>query len=221
MIGEIDPPQQPRALLLAREVQEQLHDPEPVLRQVALPVVDLAVAALPHLGARGLRRKLLAVEVLGVHAHGEHLLVVGAVEDADLAARRQALGVAPHEVVIQLLGGRDLEAVDPDALRVDAAHHVPDRPVLAGAVQRLQHDEDPPAVLSGQTRLVDAQQLDSLLEQRHALLLLLDPGLERRIEIPGELDAAPRSHPERLDEARQAPAALIAQLCGHPSTSSG
>ena len=80
-----------------------------------------------------------------MHAHHEHLLVVGAVEDADLAPRRQALGVAPQVVVVELLGRGHLEAVHRHALRVDAAHHVADRAVLAGGVERLQHDEHAPA----------------------------------------------------------------------------
>jgi hypothetical protein len=37
---------------------------------------------------------------------------------------------------------RLLEAGDVDALRVDAAEHVPDRAVLAAGVHRLQDDED-------------------------------------------------------------------------------
>ena len=39
-----------------------------------------------------------------MHAHHEHLLVVGAIEDADLAAPGETLRVAPEEIVIELLG---------------------------------------------------------------------------------------------------------------------
>src|SRR3954462_8879402 len=78
----------------------------------------------------GLGRELLGDEVLGVHAYDQHLLVVGAVEDPDPAARRQALLIAAQVVLVKLARGRDLEALDPHALRVDAAHHVADIPSL-------------------------------------------------------------------------------------------
>ena len=46
-----------------------------------------------------------------------------------------------------------------DALRVHAAHHLPDRPVLAGGVQRLEHDQHAVSVLSREPLLVFGQQL--------------------------------------------------------------
>ena len=84
----------------------------------------------------------------------EDLLVVGTVEDPDVASPRQPLGVAPQVVVIELLGGGDLEAVNRDALRVHAAHDVPNRAVLPGSVKRLDADEHAPRVLGSETGLV-------------------------------------------------------------------
>ena len=95
-------------------------------------------------------------------AHDEDLLVVRAVEDADVAALGQLPLVAPQEVVVELLRRRDLEAADLDALRIDPAHDVPDGAVLAGRVHRLEHDDDPVRVLGGQTHLVLGEQLDAL-----------------------------------------------------------
>ncbi len=51
VVGQVDPAQEPDPLLLLGEVEEQLHDPEAVVGQVALPVVDLAVAPLPDVAA--------------------------------------------------------------------------------------------------------------------------------------------------------------------------
>ena len=177
MVRQVDPPQQAAALLLLREVQEELDDAEAVLGQVALPVVDRAVAPLPDVPLVRRLGQLLALEVLGVDADDEHLLVVGSVEDADLAARRQAARVAPEKVVVELLGRRDLEAVDRDALRVDAAHHVADRPVLAGRVERLEDDEDAPGVLSGQPRLVLRQQRTPSASSSAPSFFFLTPAL--------------------------------------------
>ena len=125
-----------------------------VLDEEALPVVDLAVAALPDVVAPRARRELLALEDLRVDAHDEDVLVVRPVEDRDLAARRQLLRVAPEVVVVELLRRRRPEAVDDDALRVHAAHHVPDRAVLAARVERLEHHEHAVGVLCGEPRLV-------------------------------------------------------------------
>ena len=87
MLGQVDAPQEADALLLLGEVQEQLHDPEAVLGEVALPVVDRAVAALPDVVLVASRGSFWRIEVLRVHPDDQHLLVVRAVEDADLAAR--------------------------------------------------------------------------------------------------------------------------------------
>ena len=108
--------------------------------------------------------KSLEVEVLGVHAHHENLLVVGAVEDSDLTARREPARVAPQVVVVELLDRRHLEAVDGHALRVHPAHHVADRSVLARSVERLEHHENTPHVLRGEARLVLGEHLHPLGE---------------------------------------------------------
>ena len=71
--------------------------------------------------------------------------------------RRQPLRVAPEVVVVELLRRGDLEAVHGDALRVDAAHHVPDRPVLPRRVERLEDDENAVGALRVEARLILGQ----------------------------------------------------------------
>src|SRR5262249_57599367 len=90
-----------------------------------------------------LGRKLLAEKELWMHPNDEHLFIVRPVEDADLPARRQPLLVAAEEVLVELARRRHLEALDAHTLRVDAAQHMADRPVLAGRVQRPQHAHTP------------------------------------------------------------------------------
>ena len=148
-----------------------------------------------------------------MYAHHEHLLVVGAVEDADLATLREALRVAPQEIVIELLGRWHLEAVHRDALRVHPAHHVADRAVLSGGVQRLQHHQHPPRVLSSQPGLVLREQAHPLGEQGDSLLLLY-AALEGRVEVLGEDHLRPGLNPERLDELRDPSLTLV----GHPQS---
>jgi hypothetical protein len=145
------------------------------------------VAVLPDVVLTSVGRQLLGNEVLGVHADDEHLLIVGAVEDADLAARGQALLVAAQVVPVELGRRRDLEALDPDPLRVDAAHHVTDRPVLARGVERLKHDDDAVRRLRRQLALVVGQDRDPVVEQSDPVLLLLDARLESGIEVLRQL----------------------------------
>ena len=174
-----------------REVQEDLDDAVAVVGQVALPVVDLAEAALPDVALAGAGWQLLAGQDLRVHAHHEHLLVVGAVEDADVAARRQATGIAPQVVVVELLRRGHLEAVHLHALRVDAAHDVADGAVLAGRVHGLEADQQRIGVLRRQPLLVLGQQLHAsgqdVLRLVLAVLACLDGSKSwgRRTRRPG------------------------------------
>ena len=100
-----------RALLLVlRDVQEELDDGRAVVGEHALEVVDLLVAALAP---------LLAIQL--VHPHDQHVLVMAAVEDHDLALRAAPAVDAPEEVVFELLAVGRLEARHPHALRIDRA----------------------------------------------------------------------------------------------------
>ena len=70
-------------------------------------------------------------------------LVMRPVEDAGLAPGGQAAGVPPQVVVAEFRRGRRLETGHADSLRVHAAHHVPDRAVLAARIDRLQTTRTP------------------------------------------------------------------------------
>ena len=72
----------------------------------------------------------------------EDVLVVGAVEDADHAAGRDAVVGAPEEVVAGFKGSGDFEGGYVAALGVDAGEDVADGAVLAGGVHALEDDED-------------------------------------------------------------------------------
>src|SRR5262249_4525353 len=191
----VDPPQEAAALLFPREVQEELHDREAVLDEEALPVVDLAVPARPHVAVSCRRRQLLALEDLRMDADDENLLVVRAVEDRDLPACREALRVTPEKVVVDLLRGRLAEAVDDDALGIDAAHHVTDRAVLATGVERLKRHEEPVRVLCRESLLVVPEHLDARLEKALRVALLREISRVRGIEVPLEDHVRARSDP--------------------------
>jgi hypothetical protein len=195
-------------LLLLRDVQEELQDHESLAREVALEGPDVLEAVVPDSLADERPRQLLAREDRGVHAHHQHFFVIGAVEDADPPALGQRPGRAPQEVVVELLRGRRLEGEHLAALRVDARHHVLDRPVLAGGVHRLEDQEHAPLVLRVEPVLQLGQELDASPEVLDGLLLRLDPARVVRVEV-AEAEALAVRDAERLDELGDAPPLLL------------
>src|ERR1700690_624809 len=74
------------ALLLLREVQEELDDAGTVDVQVSLEVCDRTIPLTPQLLIVMRRvREPLSQENVAMHAHDQHFLVIGSVEDADAA----------------------------------------------------------------------------------------------------------------------------------------
>src|SRR6202034_1139256 len=127
----VDAREEAPALLLLGEMQEELDDAGAVAVQVALESHDGLIALIPDgLSAAGIRQSFPAQD-LGVHAHDEHLLVVRAVEDSDLAALGQIARGTPEEVVLEFGGARMLEAEHIATLRIHTRHYVRDDPVLA------------------------------------------------------------------------------------------
>ena len=88
--------------------------------------------------------QFLAREQFLVDAHDEHVFVMRAVEDADLAAARRGLMNAPEKIVRKFLRGRRLETGDAAALRVEAAHDMADRAASSRCIDRLQNNEQRP-----------------------------------------------------------------------------
>ena len=87
--GLVEPREQPPALLVLGDVQEELEHDGAVAGEVTLEGADVLEAFLPDVLADEGLGDALARQDLGMHAHHQHLLVVGAVEDADVAAGRQ------------------------------------------------------------------------------------------------------------------------------------
>ena len=118
------------------------------------------------------RRQLLAGEDLRVHAHDEHLFVVGAVEDADPAALGQVLqaratgnrGRAPRCV-----GALNEETSQPCGLMPDMTCLIV--AVLAGGVHRLEDQQQRPAILGVEPLLQLGEPLDAALEELAGLFL--------------------------------------------------
>ena len=132
-----------------------------------------------------------------MHADDQHLLVIGAVEDADAAALRQRLRGAPEKIVVQFGRARVLEAEHLAALRIDARHHVADGAVLAGGVHGLKDQQQGIAVGRVEQTLQRAELLDLLWEELAVCLLRLVRRLHQRRPLL-QVDLFLRRHAEVL-----------------------
>ena len=147
-------------------------------------------------------------EQLGVHADGQHFLVVRSIEDGDLAARWQHQRVAPQEVVRQLGTVRRAKARHAHALWIQPRDHMLDHAVLAGRVERLQHDQQRVAARGVEDVVQVAQPLE--VARQLVLRLVLVPEAERlaRGKVV-EIDLVPRSDAQlvalQLNTAYRAP----------------
>ena len=112
-----------------------------------------------------------------MHLDDEHFLVIGAVEDADVAAFGQVAGGAPEKIVRQFLRAGMLEAEHLAALRIDAGHDVLDRAVLARGVHRLKNQQQRITIVRVEQILVLAHFLDVGGEQFFVMLVRFVNGL--------------------------------------------
>ena len=88
-----------------------------------------------------------------VHPDDQHVLIIGTVENPDIASARDAFVQAPQKVVRQFFRRRRSEIVHLDALRIDTSHHMLDGAVLPGSVHRLQNNDQAFSAVSIQTIL--------------------------------------------------------------------
>ena len=111
-------------------MQKELQDGRAALMNERLECVDLLEPLSHHV-----------IRYPPMDVGNQHVLVIRAVEDADLALGRRFLMHAPEEIMPQFLQRGSFEGHDFAALRTHTGHHILDRPVLAADIHSLQHDE--------------------------------------------------------------------------------
>src|ERR1700722_6897577 len=102
-------------------MEEDFEGPGSVAIEMALQIHDGGVTLVPDgfVVAQFLRKPLSAKQ-LRMHPNDQHLLVIGAIEDADLPANGKTLGRTPEEIVLQFFWGRLFETGNLTALRIAA-----------------------------------------------------------------------------------------------------
>src|SRR5947207_6595318 len=107
-----------------------------------------------------------------MHANNENFLIVRSVKDPDASALWQAFGIAPEEVVVEILRRGLRERENLAALRIYSRHHVLDGAVLAGRVHRLEHEQQRPAILGIEHVLLLREPLSAALQKVGCLALI-------------------------------------------------
>src|SRR6185312_1400293 len=90
-------------LLLARHVQEEFEDDDALPGKVILEAHDVGEPFVPDALADELRRQFLILQNSFVHAHNQDFLVIGTIEYSNPPTLRQTPGIAPQEVVSEIL----------------------------------------------------------------------------------------------------------------------
>src|SRR5438270_7084607 len=111
-------------------MQVELQNNHVILSQQALKVVYGSVAATPG---------FLWHQVM--HAHNQHVLVVGAIENANDTSAWSDPVHTPQEVMVQFPGCRDFKRTHLASLRIDSREDLVNRISLATGIHPLQHDE--------------------------------------------------------------------------------
>src|SRR2546421_7553292 len=111
-------------------MQVELQNNHVMLSQQALKVINGGVAATPGF----LRHQVM-------HAHHQHILIVGAIENAYNTSTWSDSMHTPEEVMVQFPGCRDFKRTHLASLRIDSGEDLVYRISLATGIHPLQHDE--------------------------------------------------------------------------------
>ena len=95
-------------MLVLGDIQEEFHDLDAGSGEMALMIGNRLEALLPErAGAGGLAEAILGqalpAEEFRVDPHHQHLLIIGAVMDADAPTLRQGFRGAPEEIMVEFL----------------------------------------------------------------------------------------------------------------------
>lgn len=163
LIGARESALKPLFLILPGDVQKELQHDRILARQQALESVDVLKATLPYFR----RLKLL-------DADRDDILVMGTIENRDIATPRRVHVDSPEEIVQPFPLAGLAEALHTHARRIQLAKHTPSRRILPAGVHPLK-DHQQTALLPGVEQFLQFDQALRQLLQHLLALLLADP----------------------------------------------
>src|SRR5271154_149579 len=128
-------------------MKKELADHRPIPHHVPLKAANVFEAFLPYTFRHQGGWKNLSPERLGMHAHYQHLFIIRAIENPDVAALGQMSRRAPQEIMLQFRTRRRLKRVDLAALWVHSRHDVLNRAVFTSSIHRLEDQQHRPTTL--------------------------------------------------------------------------
>src|SRR5215469_4202124 len=99
-------------------MQEELENDRSPPSEVVLEMRDIGKPLVPDALAHELRRQILPLQDVLVHAYDEDFLIVGSIKDPDPSPLGQALDVTPQKVMVEVLRGGLLERENLAPLRI-------------------------------------------------------------------------------------------------------
>ncbi len=169
--GILNARKQAFGLFLFADVQEEFQEDDVIVRENFLEGVDLFVARLPD----GFGSEL-------EDAHDQNVLVMGTVEDADVAVARKGPVDAPKEIVREFLARRRLEIGGFHAGGIDMLEHAAAGAVLAASVHALQKDNEGMFMI-GVQQVLELADFFAKLVGPGASLVLVEAIVPGRIEV--------------------------------------
>ena len=142
----VDAGEEAAALFLLGDVEKKLDHRDPVFGQIRFKIPDLAVPPVPQAVVQTADGQFLRIREV-VNLRDQHLLVIRAVENADIPPFGQAAVDPPEVIVVKFLRRGLFEAADLYPLGIEAAHHVFDRAVLASRIHGLENQQQSVPVL--------------------------------------------------------------------------
>ena len=77
-----------------------------------------------------------------MHSHDEHILIMRAIKDFDVACTGRLGVYAPQEIVGEFFFRRGFKGSHGAALRIQWTRHLADSPIFTAGITPLQDDED-------------------------------------------------------------------------------
>ena len=118
-----------------------------------------------------------------VDSHHQHLFIIRAVKNPNMAAFGKNLGSTPQEIVVQIFRRGLLKRINLTTLRIHSRHDMLDEAIFASRVHGLKNHQNRPTVLGIELVLERSHFIDAFIQQLLRVLVRAKVSGIRWIEI--------------------------------------